>query len=182
MKFSISKAYLGLLFMILLQACQQPDARKPISQSKNALLKQSIERSKTQINDEEESIKNYIEKDSTHTYLSSSQGFWYTYVDRHLEDSKHPKTGDLVRFTYSVSDLNQNTLYSESEIGTLQYRVDQENMMKGLRHAIKLLKQNEKAIFLFPSHLAYSFAGDLNKIDQNMPIVVTLTLQSIENQ
>lgn len=170
-------SFIGLLTLF---SCKEPEARLPISQSKSSQINKSIELNKALIEDEESLIKKYIEQDSIKQYLNTSSGFWYTYNERHLEDTYHPKSGDLVTYTYSVSDLNNTVLYTETEIGTLRYLVDQEDQLKGIRHAIKLLKKGEKASFLFPSHLAYSYTGDNNKIGKNQPIIVNLNLISVE--
>ena len=154
-------SFIGLLTLF---SCKEPEARLPISQSKSSQINKSIELNKALIEDEESLIKKYIEQDSIKQYLNTSSGFWYTYNERHLED------------TY----LNNTVLYTETEIGTLRYLVDQEDQLKGIRHAIKLLKKGEKASFLFPSHLAYSYTGDNNKIGKNQPIIVNLNLISVE--
>lgn len=179
-KCKLSYSFIGLLGLLTLFSCKEPEARLPISKSKSSQINKSIELNKVLIEDEESIIKEYIQKDSTKHYLNSSYGFSYTYIYRRLEDKYHPKSGDLVTFTYSVSDLNNTIIYTESEIGTIQYLVDQEDQLKGIRHAIKLLKKGEKAIFIFPSHLAYGYIGDKNKIGKNQPVIITLSLTSVE--
>ncbi|SFJ81493.1 protein involved in gliding motility GldI [Myroides guanonis] len=166
--------------LLTLFSCKEPEARLPISKSKSAQINKSIALNKALIEDEESLIKEYIAKDTTNQYLNSSNGFWYSYKERHLEDTYHPKPGDLVTFTYSVSDLQDKIIYTESEIGVLKYLVDQEDQLKGIRHAVKLLKKGEKASFIFPSHLAYGYIGDKNKIGKNQPIIMTIALTSIE--
>lgn len=163
-----------------LSSCQEPQARLPISKSKSSQIDQSIALNKSLIQDEEALILEYISQDSSKEYLNSTQGFWYAYNQRHLEDTYYPKAGDLVTFTYSVMDLENQEIYSESEIGTLTYLVDKEDQLKGLRHAVKLLKEKEKASFIFPSHLTYGYTGDKNKIGKNIPLILNLTLLSIE--
>lgn len=171
-----------LLLIVGLNACKEPEARKPISQSEVNEINLSIERNKSLIQNEEELFKSYMSRDTIQEYITSSHGFWYSYTTRHLQDPTSPKPGDLVTFEYSVSDLNGNTIYAKEEIGTKQYRVDQEDHLQGIRHAIKLLKTNETATFLFPSHLIYGYAGDNNKIKKNEPLVISLTIKSIERK
>lgn len=170
------------LCLLTLFSCKEPEARLPISKSKSTQINKSIELNKVLIEDEESLIKDFIAKDTAIQYLNSNYGFWYTYNERHLEDTYHPKPGDLVTFTYNVTDLNNKIIYTESEIGILKYLVDQEDQLKGIRYAVKLLKKGEKASFIFPSHLAYGYIGDKNKIGKNEPIIMTITLASIEIQ
>jgi hypothetical protein len=38
------------------------------------------------------------------------------------------------------------------------------------------MRKNEKVTFLFPSHIAYGYLGDKNRIDPNVPILCLVTL------
>jgi peptidyl-prolyl cis-trans isomerase len=48
--------------------------------------------------------------------------------------------------------------------------VDKQELFQGLRQAIKLLKENEEAVFFFPSEIAFGYHGDKEKIGVNKPI------------
>jgi len=54
--------------------------------------------------------------------------------------------------------------------------------MAGLRHGIKLMKVGETATFLFPSHIAYGYHGDNNKIGINVPLQSTVTLLDLKKE
>ena len=53
-------------------------------------------------------------------------------------------------------------------------------MLTGLRDGIKLMKKGETISFLFPSHMAYGYHGDDQKIGINQPIICTVTLKDIQ--
>jgi hypothetical protein len=58
-------------FAIILASCsQQQQARKPISHSSGTFIKESIERNKILIADEEDLIAEIIKKDSLESFLS----------------------------------------------------------------------------------------------------------------
>jgi gliding motility-associated peptidyl-prolyl isomerase len=84
--------------------------------------------------------------------------------------------------SYNILSLNNDTIYSKEEIGTLTYKVDKQELFQGLRDAIKLLKENEKATFLFPSSLAFGYHGDNDRIDSNLPIKSTIEIFKIEQK
>ncbi|PKP15054.1 MAG: gliding motility-associated peptidyl-prolyl isomerase GldI, partial [Bacteroidetes bacterium HGW-Bacteroidetes-23] len=50
------------------------------------------------------------------------------------------------------------------------------------RDGIKLMRKNEKVTFLFPSHIAYGYLGDKNRIGPNVPIMCTVTLTDFEKE
>ena len=85
-------------------------------------------------------------------------------------------------FTYDLLTLDNDTLYSTKDIGVVTYKVDKQELFPGLRNAVVLLKENEKATFLFPSSLAFGYHGDNNRIGTNVPLKSTLTVLKIEKQ
>ena len=50
----------------------------------------------------------------------------------------------------------------------------------GLRDGIKLMKKGETITFLFPSHMAYGYHGDNEKIQSNEPLICTVRLNDIK--
>ena len=78
--------------------------------------------------------------------------------------------------------FENDTLYSNEDIGIIKYKVDKQELFQGLRNSVKLLKENETATFLFPSSLAYGYHGDDKKIGVSVPIRVTISLLEIEKQ
>jgi len=166
---------------LLLSSCQQKsEARKPINHTGESALKASVNRNKDLIQDENQDIQNYILKDSIDSYIASSQGFWYKFNNQNLKDSIRPKKGDLVSYEYEIRDLQGATIYSKEAIGTKTYQVDQEDLLIGLRHGLKLMKKGETAEFIFPSPLAYGYSGDQNKIGINQPLVFKVRLIQIQ--
>jgi len=169
-----------LFLLIGLMGCQGPEPRKAIKVNSGSFIKESVERNKKLLAFEEQLIQDFIQKDSLHAYISTSDGSWYYYDLKNEVATYTPQTDDLVRFTYTLSTLNNEILYSEEEVGIQSYKVDKQELFPGLRNSLKLLKEGEKATFLFPSSLGYGYLGDKNKIDVNVPLKATITIISIE--
>jgi gliding motility-associated peptidyl-prolyl isomerase len=171
----------GLLLIILAAvACQEPEPRKPLKVNSGSFMKESVERNKKLLAAEEELIQQIIRRDSLREYTSTSDGSWYYYELKNEVAGYTPETDDLVRFSYSLQTLDNDTIYSEEELGTQLYKVDKQGLFPGLRNSIKLLKAGEKATFLFPSSLGYGYLGDKNKIGVNVPLKANITIISIE--
>ncbi|MBF0693481.1 MAG: gliding motility-associated peptidyl-prolyl isomerase GldI [Flavobacterium sp.] len=167
---------------MLMASCsqQQPQARKPVSYSSGTFLRESVERNKKLIASEEDKIDSIIKSEPANKYYSSSKGYWYTYHIRNEKDTLRPKRGDIAYFDYEVSDLDGNVIYSEVQLKPQTYYVDKQNIMMGLRDGIKLMRKNERVTFLFPSHIAYGYHGDNNRIGHNEPLMCTVTLHDFE--
>ncbi len=170
-----------LLIILFLASCSsKQEARKPISQSSGSFIKESIERNK-KLNDKEESIiAAFIKNDSLNEYIASPKGYWYSYNTKIDEAQATPIRGDITYFDYDVKDLEGKIIYTKAELKPQTYYVDKENIMMGLRDAIKIMKKGEEITFLFPSHIGYGYHGDKDKIGTNEPLLCTVKLNDIK--
>ncbi|MEO1484904.1 MAG: gliding motility-associated peptidyl-prolyl isomerase GldI [Bacteroidota bacterium] len=163
----------------LLLACNGPEPRKPIEVKTGSFFKESVERNKALLEQEEAQIKAIIAKDTAHHYQSSSSGFWYYYDIENPTASFKPRTDDQVLFSFDLRTFTNDTLYTTKEKGLVSYKVDKEQLFPGLQNAIKLLRINEKATFLFPSSQAYGYVGDGERIGPKTPLISTVELHTI---
>lgn len=175
MKYSL--LILSLFFLVL--SCANPKPRKPIAHTGGMDLSQSIELNKLLFEQETAFFNKHIQNDSLHTYKASQYGFWYAYEVQNQIDSITPVKGDEVSFLYSIIDTNGQNIYSQEELGEKTYLVDQQDFMQGIQEGIKMMKVDEKVIFLLPSYKAYAVYGDGNQIKPNTPLIVTVKLTSI---
>jgi gliding motility-associated peptidyl-prolyl isomerase len=178
MKTPIKITFLFLFFVIA--ACTQQQARMPISRSSGTFMKESVARNKLLIAGEERKIDSIINSNPKDNYIASKKGYWYCYNVKNENDTLRPKKGDIAYFDYEITDFNGSVIYSEVELRPQIYRVDKQNIIKGLRDGIKLMRKNEKVTFLFPSHIAYGYHGDNKRIPSNLPIICTVTLNDIK--
>lgn len=168
----LSLTVLGFVFT----GCSQQQARQPISHSSGTFIKESIKRNKKLVANEEALIEAVIKKDTAKAYVASAKGYWYRYDIKNETETLTPKKGDVAYFDYTISDLEGKVIYTEADLKPQEYHVDKQNIMMGLRDGIKLMKKGEKVAFLFPSHMAYGYHGDDNKIGTNQPLICTVTL------
>ncbi|NER18551.1 gliding motility-associated peptidyl-prolyl isomerase GldI [Spongiivirga citrea] len=174
--------WIAFLLIASMFSCSKPIPRKPISISSGSFLKQSVERNKKLIAKEEAVIQTIIKNDSLNDYVASENGYWYYYENKNKEITEMPKFGDKVTFDYELRLLNNTVIYSKEELGTQEYYVDKENIMEGLRSGIKLMKANERVVFLFPSNQAYGYHGDNKKITTNTPLKAIVNVHSVEQE
>ena len=116
------------------------------------------------------------------TFISgySPKNFFLDYEKENKEATYLPKEDDLVTMTYNLTDFENDTIYTNQEIGIFKYKVDKQKLFVGLRNSVKLLKEGETATFLFPSSLGYGYLGDKNKIGANIPLKATISILQIE--
>jgi gliding motility-associated peptidyl-prolyl isomerase len=173
------KNLLYILLAVIITSCSQQQARKPISHTEGSFMKESAERNKKIIADEEKIIAAIIKATPEIKYISSKKGYWYYYIKKNETDTIKPIKGDIVTFDYDVKDIGGNQIYAQDELQTQTYAVDKQNIMTGLQNGIKLMKKDETVTFLFPSHSAYGYHGDNKKIGSNEALICTVTLKNI---
>jgi gliding motility-associated peptidyl-prolyl isomerase len=172
-----------LLFVsVLCLGCSKVSPRRPINpKSSTTILKETLKESIRLNKVEETKILAVIKKDSTATYQVSSNGFWYTYINKIDEETVTPKTGDVVSIAYNITDLQGRVIYSKEALGIKEYKVDKEDFISALQAGIKLMKIGETITFVIPSYNAFGISGDGNKIGLNQSIKSTVTLININN-
>ena len=168
-----------LLVVLTFVVCDTPEARRPVSVKTGSFIDKSVALNKTLNNEQHERIQHIIQNNPDTKFIASPNGFWYYYNVEIKGDSITPKFGDIVNFNYDVTDFNNTTIYSQEELKTQNYAMDQEELFSGLRQGLKLMKVRETVSFLFPSHKAYGYYGDENKIGINTQIICKVTLNSI---
>jgi gliding motility-associated peptidyl-prolyl isomerase len=176
------KSIIISLFTLFIFSCKnnkQP-AREPIQYNQGGADMKSVELNRNLNKREEDYILKMIQKDSLHKYYNSGHGFWYYYIQKKDDSQIYPETDDLVTLTYEIKDLSGNAIYTQKEIGEKKYHVDHENYFRGFHYAVKLLKEGEEALFIFPSNSAYGYHGDEKKIGQNIPLQVKIHIIKIE--
>jgi len=178
----MKKIFIVPLFLlgILITSCSQQQARRPVSHSSGTFMKESIERNKKLVANEETQIDSIIKSNPAIKYIASDKGYWYHYEMENTTDSIRPKRGDVAFFDYEIKDLKGNVIYSQAELKPQVYYVDKQNIMMGLRDGIKLMNEGEKVTFLFPSHMGFGYHGDNNRIGTNQPLICTVTLNDIK--
>ena len=171
--------FIFLLVFLGLNSCSEQEARAPITSSKSNGLLSTISVLKEINKAEETKIKNYIKKDSLHSYISSPNGFWYRYIVKNDSDTIFPVKGDIVQISYDLLDLNDQIIYSKETNGIKEYVVDKEDFIPGLQAGIKLMKEGESMKFIIPSFNAFGVLGDEKKIGMNTSIISRITLINI---
>ncbi len=166
-----------LLLLVILVSCN-PKARRPILVTGNS-IEHSVIQNQNRNQIEELLLKKYRQRDSLTKYHNSENGFWYAITSTKKNEKNKAKTNDIVIFAYQIKDLNNNVIYSFSEVGKQQYKVDKQDIITGLQEGLKLMNEGDEFTFLFPSYKAFGYAGDGNKIGYNQPLIYNVKLLKI---
>lgn len=167
-----------LISFFLCLSCSHIETRSPINNKPNTFIKKSAKKNKLRAASEQKLLSISAEKDSVNIYKTSPIGFLYSIKK---DNNKGPlaKKGDLAKINYKIENLNHQLLYSQDELGTINFLVDQEDVIPAIREGVKFLSEGDSGIFLFPSHLCFGYQGDREKIGSNQPLKITINLLSL---
>ena len=168
-----------LSFLLFIYSCSSNKPRKPINFESQSSMSESIERAKKIYEKERRLLEEYAKK-SPYDFLESTHGFFYTITKKNMGKGARPKAGDIVVFDYNVKNLKGEIIYDFDYIGQQNILLDKQKLIYGLNEGVKMMKVSEKAIFLLPSHRAYGYHGDNDKISFNTPIVCQVHLKNIK--
>jgi len=171
-----------LALLLVLIACGGPEPRRPVKVKSGSFFTETVERNKKLLAQEETLIQEIIKADTSNVYFSSANGFSYHYEIK--QDSVYylPQTDDELILTYNIMSFKNDTIYSHDDIGVVHMLVDKEQLFPGMRGAVKLLQEGEKATFLFPSSLGYGYHGDNDKIAPITPIKSSVEIIKINKK
>lgn len=173
------RVFLLFITVLVFANCKGPEPRKPEEVKSGSFYKESIERNKKLLAEEEKLIQEIMVKDTVHEYIASPNGFWYHYETQNDTATYLPKTEDQILFSYNLMTLDNDTIYTAEQIGPTSHVVDKQQLFPGLQNAVKLLKINEKATFIFPSLQAYGYQGDNKAIGPRTPLKSSVELHTI---
>ena len=170
---------LKFITIVLFFSCSENEPRYAVNHNKKSIENPSI--LKNIISEQNQKIDKYLSKNPDKNYINSKRGFWYFYIKKNDSNDKSPEFGDSIIFDYSITDLNNNIIYDYETIGEQNYIMEKQQIITGIREALKILKKGEIATFILPSYIAYGMYGDLNKIPPNTAIICTIKVKSINS-
>ena len=99
-------------------------------------------------------------------------GYW---IDKDLSQNLKRKDGERLSYQYEIYDFDRVKIYDEPKTAKDVYLGKFEDL-KAVDDALRYLKPGEEATLLVPSLLAYGTYGDNDKIPNDMPLIIKLTV------
>ncbi len=156
-------------------SCKKQNSTKPKDWHK--INKQLIKVNKYLVKEDRDRIISYIKRKGWNM-KESPTGFWYQIYYHGNGDSA--RNDEIATINYTIELLDGTLCYSSDSTGPKIFKIGLSNVVPGLQQAILLLRQGDKARFIFPPHLAYGLVGDEKKIPPRSIIVYNLQLIKLQ--
>ncbi len=159
------------MWLLLFASCEStPTYVARSSQNAHKIKTQDplIEANRRLRQEEDKAIEEYIKRKQW-KMKTNGEGLRY-WIYQKNENGQKIENGNKVTIAYVLCLLNGDTIYTSSKKGLKALVVGKRSEIKGLEEGLLLMKKNEKAKFIIPSHLAYGVSPD----DPEIPIKATL--------
>ncbi len=98
------------------------------------------------------------------------------YMFYHQGRGEPAQVDKVVKIKYKVSLLTGDVIYSSEDDGVKEFIPGKGSVERGLEEGVLMMKENDKAIFILPSHLAHGVPGDGHKIPRRATIIYDVEL------
>ena len=158
--------------------CKNDNPRPPKLYKSGNFTDYSVKRNIDFNNEQDTEIFNFINK-SKKKFTRSDYGFWYHNEIKKNKSKYKPKFGDKIFYTFECMTLNGEKQFNFNAKQQI-YRMEQQDIISGLREGFKLMSEGDITTFIFPSYLAYGLYGDSEKkIKPNTTLVYEVNVQKI---
>ena len=168
-----------ILVSLFFYACEN-EVKKQAYQpkiSKQQLKKEMLKSNNHFLKIENQNIQDYIQR---YNYSMSKTGTGLYYEIYETTKGAAAKTGDMAVLNYSVCLLNGTVIYDSKQDGLKEFVISKGGVESGLEEGILLLKNGERARFILPSHLAFGWVGDYNRIPRKAVLVYDIELINLK--
>lgn len=126
---------------------------------------------------EDRAIDNYILR---HEWTMQKTGTGLRYQIYKKGAGTQPRDKDKVVISFVVSLINGVECYNSKNDGMKLFELGKAQVESGLEEGIKLMHVGDKAKLIIPSHLAFGFMGDDNKIPKRATLIYDVELMEIK--
>ena len=157
--------------MILFSACQ--DEVEKVKPDVNWTKNNSTDLSKEIAIQEEIATKIFLEAHKDWKMTETGSGLKiFIYEKGEVDTVYSPRPGNVVEIEYEIALLDGTVCDKTEDDEYVDLNVDRSDVESGVQEAIKLMKIDDRAKLIIPSHLGHGLMGD----SENIPPLTTLVV------
>lgn len=142
-------------------------------QLKQELLKANQQKSRLEL----DSIASYI---THHGWQMVTTPTGLNYQVLSTKDGPPVKLGDRVSIFYKVSLLDGTICYDNHLTHPVQFKVGEDHVEAGLHELMPLVRVGDELRVILPSHLAFGFTGDGDKVPGDSPVLYEIKVVTVQ--
>ncbi len=166
-----------LFCMVALVGCNGCREKEQTVMNYDEVRKEMVMATKARHQDETKRIKAFIAKKKW-PMTETKTGLQYWIYER--GKGTQAKAGDVAVISYDVELLDGTPCYSADSLHPGKFVIGEDHVESGLHEALLLMHTGDKARLVLPSHLAFGFTGDSDKIPSESSLVYDIQLLAVE--
>jgi FKBP-type peptidyl-prolyl cis-trans isomerase FkpA len=171
----ILRSFILPLIIISVTGCSG-DVSREKQENAGKLKEHLVNANKIFVEKEAEQIAAYQKR---HRLEMTTTGTGLRYFIYHNNaDKVYPQPGDTVELGYQVFLLDGTPCYDTRNAPEV-FTLGKAEMPRGMEEAVEMMQTGDSSIIILPSHLAYGFTGDGDKIPGNAATVYYISLKKI---
>jgi FKBP-type peptidyl-prolyl cis-trans isomerase FkpA len=169
--------YIAILFASALMGCNGCSEQKPAAEvNYEQIQKDLIQARKSEHEAEMKKIQEYVAENKW-PMVQTSTGIHYWIYEQ--GSGVKAKTDDLVILDYTIHLLDGTLCYKTDSITPSTVRIGMDNVESGIHEVLLYMSEGDRARVILPSHMAFGFTGDSNKIPQNASLLYDLKILEV---
>ena len=164
------KKLMCFVSLALLFSCNEEPAKKTPDWN----TKKSIEMNEGLSEEQDLDIDLFMAKYEGKEVIKTGSGLRFLLIKS--SGGEQAKAGQEALVSYTVKLLDGTLVYETAKDELDVFDIDNSQIESGIHEGIKRMKVGEKAVLVFPSHLAHGLIGDMGKIPPLSPLVVNIEL------
>jgi FKBP-type peptidyl-prolyl cis-trans isomerase len=148
--------HICVAIIFLSVGCSEAQTEDPTQKDPRPTEEQLIEENRAFLKNERERITQFIKKNDFEMQQTGS-GMYYMLLEESAEKAQI-KEGDRVEYEYRITLLDGTPVANSTEDGNRALAIGKEQAEIGLHEAFLLLSLGDRAMFIFPSHLAHGIS------------------------
>lgn len=167
------------LFVLISCSNHKNDNSKPTNQvNPDEYLEDLEQANKYFIVNEDDQISEYSNR---YGWKMDKTGTGLRYYIYEHGNGKEVENDMIVKFDFVVNLLNGTVCYDSKQMGAKEIRIGKAEVVSGLEEGLLLLRQGDRAKFIIPSHLAFGWLGDSDKIPTRAVLIYDVKVLEVRN-
>lgn len=172
---------IAALFCIVLfyNSCFQKREKESIPTNLNTqeIKDHLLNANKIVVKKESERIADYVNK---HGWTVTKTGTGLSFMIYKNGEGKIAVPGNIISLKADIEMIDSTVCYKYSDIGPIEFAVNQSDQIRGLHELALHLKKGDKVKAILPPHLAYGLTGDNGKIPSKAILVYDIEVLNIQ--
>ena len=176
------------MFAFVFVACTNNDSNKKSQQKIAISARENIEKVNKFLNEKDkDKIESFLRRQNLQAMFDEI-GFWISPIEK--GNGTKIKDGSAVMLKGTISLLDGTLCYNYSEENPLMFVVSRsneisgttnsQNATSGLHSALMLMQEQERAVLIFPPHLAHGIIGDGENIPPRSILVYDIKILEVQ--